>query len=141
MWSMVVGPPGSIKTELMSGLNEQPNVRFVDQITPQTFISGQIRQKGDEGEGPADSSTGWGRKAYSSTPFSTILGMKAEARASILADMRRIYDGEFDKEFGTADSLQARVWKGRITFVVAATRRGQILFLFFQTLTETVVVG
>lgn len=141
VWPMLVGAPGSMKTELLSGLNEQPNVRFVDQITPQTFISGQIRQKGDESEVPAGLLHRIGPEGILVyADFSTILGMKAEARASILADMRRIYDGELNKEFGTADSLQARSWKGRITFVVAATPDVDRYYSVFQTLGERFVM-
>jgi len=37
----------------------------------------------------------------------------AEAKASILADMRRISDGQLRKEYGTANNLKARAWRSK----------------------------
>ena len=53
VWPMLVGPPGSMKTELLNGLQVLDKVNFVDQITAQTFISGHIVEKGDEDEMPS----------------------------------------------------------------------------------------
>jgi hypothetical protein len=72
--------------------------------------------------------------------FSTILAMKAEAKASILADMRRIYDGHIRKEFGTANNLKTREWRGRITFAVAATPAVDSHYGIFQSLGERFVM-
>jgi hypothetical protein len=75
-----------MKTELLKGISLLPTVRFLDQVSAQTFISGQIV------EGTQDTKTGLLARVGASgilvyPDFSTILGMKAEARASILADI------------------------------------------------------
>ena len=42
VWTMNVAPPGSMKTELIEALDGLPGVHLIDQITANTFISGQI---------------------------------------------------------------------------------------------------
>ena len=68
------------------------------------------------------------------------MAMRQEARASILADMRRIYDGQLRKEYGTANSLKSREWRGRITFAVAATPEVDSHMSIFQSLGERFVM-
>jgi hypothetical protein len=139
VWPMLVGPPGSMKTELLSGLDGLKHVHFIDQITAQTFISGQIVD--DENARPSGLLHRVGSSATLVYPdFSTVLAMKAEAKASILADMRRIYDGQLRKEFGTANNLAAREWRGRITFAVAATPDVDAHYGIFQSLGERFVM-
>jgi hypothetical protein len=134
VWPMLVGPPGSMKTELLSGMEPLKGVILVDQITAQTFISGHIVEKGDDLV-PAGLLGRIGTSGMIVYPdFSTILAMKAEAKASILADMRRIYDGHIRKEFGTANNLKTREWRGRITFAVAATPAVDSHYGIFQSL-------
>jgi hypothetical protein len=140
VWPMLVGPPGSMKTELLNGMSPLDSVHFVDQITAQTFISGHIVEKGDDMV-PAGLLGRIGTSGVIVYPdFSTILAMKAEAKASILADMRRIYDGHIRKEFGTANNLKAREWRGRITFAVAATPAVDSHYGIFQSLGERFVM-
>jgi hypothetical protein len=140
VWPMLVGAPGSMKTELLCGLHDQPDVKFLDQLTPQTFISGHIRED-DQDSTPSGLLRRIGdRGIIVYSDFSTILGMKADAKASILADMRRIYDGELTKEFGTPGKVQDRTWKGRITFIVAATPEVDRFYSVFQTLGERFVM-
>ena len=141
VWPMLVGPPGSMKTELLSGLHDEPHAHFIDQITPQTFISGYIRQNKSDDDRPSGLLHRIGKSGIVVYPdFSTVLAMKPDARASILADMRRIYDGELRKEFGTADSLKQRSWTGRITFAVGATPDVDRCYSVFQTLGERFVM-
>ena len=124
VWPMLVGAPGSMKTELLNGLRNWPNAHRIDQLTPQTFISGQIKDPANTDDTPAGLLHRIGKEGIILYPdFSTMLALRPENRASILSDMRRIYDGELRKEFGTADSLQQRSWQGRLTFVVATTSR------------------
>ena len=141
VWPMVVAPPGSMKTHLLSGFEGLPGMHFIDQITPQTFISGQLEEKGKKRSAPASLLHRIGADGIIVYPdFSTVLAMKKENKASILADMRRIFDGQLRKEFGTAESLQDREWKGRITFVVAVTPAIDQFYSIFQTLGERFVM-
>lgn len=141
VWPMLVGPPGSMKTELLNGLRNWPNTHRIDTLTPQTFISGQIRETANPDDPPAGLLHRIGNNGIILYPdFSTVLAMRPEHRASILADMRRIYDGELRKEFGTAENLSARQWQGRLTFAVATTPDVDRQYSVFQTLGERFVM-
>ena len=41
-WNMAVAVAGSMKTVILEGLDELPDVHLIDEVTPQTFISGKI---------------------------------------------------------------------------------------------------
>jgi hypothetical protein len=119
---MYVAPPGSLKTEILTALDGLPGVRLVDQITRNTFISGQIDNPTKPRTRPSSLLHRVGSQGILIYPdFSTILSMKHENRACILADMRRIYDGRLSKEYGTSEAPTENTQQGRITFLVAAT--------------------
>jgi hypothetical protein len=140
VWPMVVGPPGSMKTELLSALDGLFGVHLVDQITPNTFISGQIEDPRKKRTAPSGLLNRIGDQGILiCADFSTILGINRNHRASILADLRRIYDGHLRKEFGTSDNLQSRTWSGRITFLVGATPDVDQHYGVFQSLGERFV--
>ncbi len=135
VWPMAVAPPGSLKTEILDALRGLPDVHFIDSVTPNTFISGQIlegQQQGGQAPGLLD------RVGQSAilviADFSTVLSMPREKRGSILADMRRIFDGDLRKEYGTTEG--SRAWSGRITFLVGATPDVDRHYAIFQTLGE-----
>ena len=122
VWPMVVAPPATMKTELIRALDGLPEVHSIDGVTSKTFISGQIRDN-DAVEAEPKYSSLLHRIGPSGvilcSDFSTILAIKSDDRKAILADLRRIYDGELKKEFGTSDIVP--VWEGRITFVAGVT--------------------
>jgi hypothetical protein len=141
VWPMVVAPPGSMKTELLNGMDGMSKVHFIDSLTPQTFISGQIDEAPDESKPSASLLNRIGNDGVIVYPdFSTVLAMKRDNKAAILADMRRIYDGQLSKEFGTSQNLKQRDWRGRITFVVAVTPAIDGCYSVFQTLGERFVM-
>ncbi len=121
VWPMAVAPPSSMKTEIVQALDGLKNVFSIDAVTPKTFISGQIREEDDKPDLPPSSLLH--RIGNSGiiicADFSTILAIKSDDRNAIFADLRRIYDGDLKKEFGTADRVEG--WKGRITFVACVT--------------------
>jgi hypothetical protein len=120
-WPMLVAPPGSGKTELVGALNGLPKLHLIDEFTLQTLISGQLPDPKRVAIRPASLLHRIGASGIIVAPdFSTVLAMKADDRAKILAQLRRVYDGQFRKEFGTADAAPPE-WRGRITFVAAVT--------------------
>ena len=70
--------------------------------------------------------------------FSTILAIKADERNAILADLRRIYDGELKKEFGTSEAVPK--WQGRITLVAAVTEMIDRYYTVIQALGDRFVM-
>lgn len=139
VWPMLIAPPGSMKTELLAALDGVPLVHLVDQLTPQTLISGQIHNPTSQRSpsllhriGPSG--------ILISPDFSTILAMKPEARGSVLADLRRIYDGQINKAFGTVDDPAKHAWTGRLTLVVAVTQEIDRLYGAVQSLGDRFVM-
>ncbi len=134
---MLVAPPGSMKTELVEGLRDLPNTHLIDAVTPNTFLSGQIV------DGPQPVSPSLlhriGQDGLVIIPdFGTVLAMRAENRAAVLADLRRIFDGNLRKEYGTTEKL--REWVGRLTVVVATTPEVDRVYTIFQTLGERFIM-
>ncbi len=142
VWPMLVAPPGSMKTDLLQALDGLPCVHLIDRVTLNTFLSGQIK----DGQRPATGNSSSllhriGPSGIIAYPdFSTVLSMNRTHRGSVLADMRRIYDGHLRKEYGTDDDRKAHEWKGRITFAVATTDAVDRHYSVFQTLGERFVM-
>src|SRR5215469_2457264 len=138
VWAMLVAPPGSMKTDLLAALEGLPRVHLIDCLSPNTFLSVQVKDR----KGPVtDHSPSLlhriGLSGIIAYPdFSTLLSMNRDRRGSVLADMRRIYDGHLRKEYGTDDDPKMREWKGRITFAVATTDEVDRYYWVFQTLGE-----
>ncbi|MBA3915924.1 MAG: hypothetical protein H0X25_19130 [Acidobacteriales bacterium] len=131
-----------MKTDLLAALDGLPNFHLIDQVTPRTFLSGQIKNgKGQPGKSCSSSLLHRiGSDAIIVIPdFSTVLSMNRDDRGAVLADMRRIYDGQLRKEFGTDD--QVPEWRGRATFAVATTDEVDRHYSVFQTLGERFVMA
>ena len=142
VWPMLVAPQGSMKTDLLAALDGLPGIHLIDRVTPNTFLSGQVK----DGKRPATGNSSsllhrigpTGIIAY--PDFSTVLSMNRTHRGSVLADMRRIYDGHLRKEYGTDEDRKEHEWKGRITFAVATTDEVDRHYSVFQTLGERFVM-
>jgi hypothetical protein len=149
VWAMCVAPSGSLKTAILECINGLPTVHFVDEVTPNTFVSGRIperqgdkkgRQKPKEKREPASLLHRIGKDGFLiAADFSTILSMDERSRAKILAQLRRIYDGHFSREFGTEENLSEREWNGRLTFITGATPDIDHHYSVFRSLGERFV--
>jgi hypothetical protein len=133
---MIVAPPGSFKTELFNALDGLKGIHLPDHFTPQTLISGYV-DKLDRPTGLLHRIGEQGVIIFSD--FSTILSMPVEKRGAILADLRRVYDGRLEKQFGTALQPSWK-WKGRITFLAGATPDVDKYYAIFQSLGERFVM-
>jgi hypothetical protein len=138
VWIMNVAPPGSMKTELIQALKGQKRFQLIDDLTPNTFLSGQILdpKKKATTRSPSLLHRIGSDGILGYADFSTVLAMNPDKRNPILAAMRRIYDGEFSREYGTAERLKDRTWTGRITFTTAATPAIDDYYSIFQSLGE-----
>ena len=144
VWVMCVAPSASLKTAILQSLDSLPSVHFIDEVTPNTFVSGRIPERQEEGKGkrkekrePASLLHRIGKDGFLvAADFSTILSMDERSRARILAQLRRIYDGHFSRQFGTEENLNEREWKGRLTFITGATPDIDAHYLVFRSLGE-----
>lgn len=149
VWAMCVAPSGSLKTAILQSLDGLPTMHFIDEVTPNTFVSGRIPDREDDGKEkrgrkekrqPASLLHRIGKDGFLvAADFSTILSMDERSRAKILAQLRRIYDGHFSREFGTEENLTEREWKGRLTFITGATPDIDSHYLVFRSLGERFV--
>ncbi len=121
-WSMAIAVAGSMKTVILESLDGLPDVYLIDEVTPQTFISGKIDPEGHQRKSPASLLHRIGNQGILiSADFSTVLTSDQRNRAKVFSQLRRIYDGHLHREFGSDDNLEERDWKGRITFLAGVT--------------------
>jgi hypothetical protein len=121
-WNMAIAVPGSMKTVILESLDGLPDVHLIDEVTPQTFISGKIDVEGRQRERPASLLHRIGEQGIViSADFSTVLNSDPRNRAQVFSQLRRIYDGRFHREFGSDENLEEREWKGRLTFLAGVT--------------------
>jgi hypothetical protein len=144
-WNMLVAPSGSMKTALLDTLQGLPSVHTLDDVTENTFISGKLdnsgpKQKARKAPMPASFLHRIGDEGIVVVPdFSTVLAMNKNKQPVILAQLRRIYDGSFAREFGTAENLLERKWQGRITLLAGVTPQFDKYHSVFQSLGERFV--
>ncbi|MDA4124035.1 MAG: hypothetical protein OK438_01100 [Thaumarchaeota archaeon] len=114
VWSLLVGPPSSIKTEIIRSLGEEPNdlVFPLSTLTVNTFISGQRKKVGLLHR--------LNGKILTIKDFTTILEKSRDARNEILAQLREIFDGYLSKGSGNEGAEYQNV-KARITLLAGVT--------------------
>jgi len=117
-WILSIAPPGSGKTELDNAIDQFPGLVWsVDQITPNTLLSGLMSQS--KKRKPASLLHRIGKFGILIIKdLSTYLGNK-QSLAVIMGQLRRVHDGAFRPEFGTQDNYEP--WQGRITLLASIT--------------------
>src|SRR5271165_5434796 len=87
VWPMLVAPPGSMKTDLLSALDGLPTVHLIDSMTPKTFLSGQIKDAEHQSQTSSSLLHRIGASGFIVfSDFGTILSMNKTHRGSVLAD-------------------------------------------------------
>lgn len=120
IWLMILGPPGSGKTSIpLTCLEALPFSYSQDDLSSSTFLSGLAMGEKNQfsllhniGSGPED------RSGILLFPdFTTFMTKRAEEKEQVMGQLRRVYDGEFDRTIGNGRLS----WKGKVTIVAAAT--------------------
>jgi len=119
IWMFMVAPPASAKTEILLALSQIPYTYFISKITPQTLVSG-FKNKDVKEASLLHKMTKENRYIIIMKDFTTILEMRAENRQEILSQLREIYDGKMDSEYGNAKSVN---WEGHIGFLSGVTNK------------------
>lgn len=113
VWLFLVAGSSGGKTEFLNALTDVPSMHPLDSITANTFLSGQQRQ-GKETSLLHRIKNG----IITLKDFTTILSMQRDVRGEIMGQLRKIYDGEFSKSFGTGED---KTWRGKITMLAGVT--------------------
>ncbi|MFH1629659.1 MAG: hypothetical protein ABIE47_13170 [Pseudomonadota bacterium] len=114
-WCLIVGPPSSAKTEILRSLTGHPRAHFLSNLTPTTLVSG-MKPKGKLPE-PSLLPKLDG-KTLVLKDFTTVLSMRNDAQAEILAQLREVYDGSYSKAFGNGKVVD---WEGHVGLLGAVT--------------------
>lgn len=118
VWLSVIGLPGSGKTELainpLVPLNE---VISESTLTVNSFLSGYGEKLGILPK--LDAQYGGNGVLLFPDLTTTLLSEDPFTRAKIMGIMRRIYDGQYDKQVGNKEKKLE--WKGKVTCIAACT--------------------
>jgi hypothetical protein len=113
VWVMLVGPPGSGKTELLGAVGGLPDVHPVGTMTEASLLSGTPkRELADDAKGGLLRVIGE-RGLVVCKDFGSVLNMNRDARGSVLAALREIFDGSWVRHVGT-DGGRTLAWQGRV---------------------------
>jgi hypothetical protein len=120
VWLGIVGPPSSAKTELLNATSRLPYVTRAATLTCPALLSGTparqrtrgasgglLRQIGDFG-------------ILMHKDFGSILSMRQEARAEVIAALREIYDGDWTRHLGS-DGGMSLSWQGKAGLLFGVT--------------------
>jgi hypothetical protein len=120
VWLGVVAPPSSAKTEIVGSLSRLPDVVQAATLTPAALLSGtphKSRDKASKG-GLLREIGDFGIIVMKD--FGSILSMRPDAKAELLAALREIADGAWTRHVG-ADGGRALAWKGKVGVIFGAT--------------------
>jgi len=120
VWLMVVSGSGNAKTETVAAL-AGAGAHVTSTITSEGALLSATSRK-DVGK---DATGGLLRKIGPAgvlvvKDFTSILSMNRDARAAVLAALREVYDGRWERNVGT-DGGRSLTWEGRLSFVGATT--------------------
>ncbi len=115
LWGFLVGPPSSLKTQMLLTLRSCPWVYFMSTLTPHAFSSGWVDKKGAKSSSLLPKLNG---KVMVIKDFTPILQMRSEHRSEIIGSLRDIHDGSHLKVFGIGDP---EPWEGKVGAIAAVT--------------------
>lgn len=120
VWLLVVGPPGSGKTEALATLSTLPDVHAAATLTEASLLSGTSkRDKASDAKGGLLREVGdFG--IIVCKDFGSILSMNRDARAAVLAALREVYDGSWTRHVGT-DGGRTLAWSGKVGLLAGCT--------------------
>jgi len=121
LWALVVGPPSSSKTEILSSVAGQPDVFPAATLTEAALLSGTpAREKAQTAKGGLLREIGEGPAILLLKDFGSVLSMNREARASVLAALREVYDGSWTRHLGV-DGGRTLAWQGKVGLLGGVT--------------------
>jgi hypothetical protein len=121
VWLGIIAPPSSAKTEILNALTKLRSVHTVATLTPAGLLSGtptKDRKNGAKGGLLRDVGK-FGIVVLKD--FGSILTLRPDTKAEVIAALREVYDGVWTRVLGT-EGGQKLHWAGKVGMVFAATQ-------------------
>jgi hypothetical protein len=120
VWTGIIGPPSSAKTEILNSILKLPHVVQAGTLTPAGLLSGTPKKQREAGaRGGLLRQVGeFGIIALKD--FGSILSLRPDAKAEVMAALRELYDGSWTRILGTGGGTTLQ-WKGKLGLLFAAT--------------------
>lgn len=115
LWLVIIAPPSSAKTELLRAFDGNKGTCFLSSLTPSTLVSGF---RNPEGNNDPSLLLKLHSKVLILKDFTSVLSMRSESQKEILSQLREIYDGKYNKAFGTGTEFN---WQGHVGLIAACT--------------------
>jgi hypothetical protein len=121
IWLGLIAPPSSAKTEMLITLVNLPHTEMVGTVSVAGLLSGTPRRQQAAGAkgGLLQKIGAFGFLVLKD--FGSILSMRSEAKAELLAALREVYDGKWSRTIG-ADGGRTLQWAGKIGLLFGCTR-------------------
>ena len=120
VWLGLVAPPSSAKTELLNSIAGLPNVIQTATLTCPALLSGTPKKQHESGAkgGMLRQIGAFGILLLKD--FGSILSMRPDAKAEVLAALREVFDGSWTRHLGT-DGGKTLAWKGKLGLLFGVT--------------------
>jgi hypothetical protein len=121
VWLGLIAPSSSAKTEMLITLVNLPHVELVGTLSPAGLLSGTPRRQHAAGArgGLLQKIGAFGFLVLKD--FGSVLSMRPDSKAEMLAALREIYDGHWTRIVG-ADGGKVLHWSGKIGLLFGCTR-------------------
>lgn len=103
VWMIIVGVPGSDKTQRVLTLKACGHTTFLDTLTVNSFVSGYVHK--ETGGGAKNLLPDLDGKCLIIKDLTTLFSQRSENVQKILGDLQSIYDGSYSKATGTVGVL------------------------------------
>jgi hypothetical protein len=120
VWTLLVGPPGGGKSELLTAISTLDDTHPAGTLTEAALLSGTPkREKASDAKGGLLRVIGE-QGIIVCKDFGSVLSMNRDARAAVLGALREVYDGSWTRHVGT-DGGRTLAWAGRVGLVGGCT--------------------
>src|SRR5262249_50412146 len=121
IWLGIIAPPSSAKTEILITLANIPHTEMVGTLSVAGLLSGTPRRQQAAGAKGGLLQKIGARGFLVLKDFGSILSMRPELKAELLAALREVFDGKWTRVIG-ADGGRTLSWSGKIGLLFGCTR-------------------